>query len=108
MADDVQINPGSGGAVIRTDELDGKHYQVIKIAFGADGTLEAFVSSTTPLPTLVKNKLVPERWDHVELSYNPDGTISTAVYKLGGPAGSIVATVALGYMSGKLTSVTRT
>lgn len=36
MADNVPVTPGSG-ALFRTDDVGGVHYQVIKIALGADG-----------------------------------------------------------------------
>lgn len=38
MADNVTANPGSGGAVFRTDDIAGVHYPITKLAWGADGT----------------------------------------------------------------------
>lgn len=50
MADNLQLNePTSVGATIRTDEIDSKHYQVIKPAFGIDGEA-TMVSDDDPLP----------------------------------------------------------
>lgn len=49
MADNVTLNPGSGGAVIGTDEIGGIHYPIDKIAFGALETL-TMVSTANPLP----------------------------------------------------------
>lgn len=37
MADDIQISQGSG-TVVATDEVSSRHYQIIKIAVGADGS----------------------------------------------------------------------
>ncbi len=52
-------------------------------------------------------QLVPKVYDHISLSY-ASGEISGVVYKQGGPSGSTVATLTLGYTNGELTSVTRT
>jgi hypothetical protein len=48
MADDVTL-PGDG-AVVATDEVAGRHYQIAKMAFGADGTATP-VSPADPMPT---------------------------------------------------------
>jgi hypothetical protein len=47
VADDVTL-PGDG-AVVATDEVAGRHYQIVKQAFGADGSATP-VSSADPLP----------------------------------------------------------
>jgi hypothetical protein len=49
--------------------------------------------------------LVPVEYDEIDLTYNGDGTVATAVYK---SATVTVATLTLGYTSGNLTSVVRT
>lgn len=49
--------------------------------------------------------LVPLVYDAVVLTYNGDGTIATVTYSA---ADVVVATLALGYTSGALTSVART
>lgn len=49
--------------------------------------------------------LVPLVYDALVLAYNVDGTIATVVYKA---SGVTVATLALGYTAGALTSVART
>jgi len=38
MADDITLNTGSGGAVIATDDDGSRHFQYVKLAFGADNT----------------------------------------------------------------------
>jgi hypothetical protein len=48
MADNIQITPGSG-EVVATDEVDGRHFQAMKPAFGPDGTAD-YVSEDNPLP----------------------------------------------------------
>lgn len=49
MADNIELNAGSGGATLATDDLSGVHYQVVKIAVGADGVAD-FVSNSAPIP----------------------------------------------------------
>lgn len=50
MADNVESNPGSGGAIWGTDEITGVHYPRIKLIFGDNNSSEGDVSSTNPLP----------------------------------------------------------
>lgn len=49
MADNVELNAGTGGAVVATDDITSVHYQIVKVAHGAldTGTL---VTASTPLP----------------------------------------------------------
>jgi hypothetical protein len=51
MADNVTLNPGTGGSVIATDEVSARHYQIVKLAFGPDNTVEGLCTLDTPLPT---------------------------------------------------------
>ena len=37
MADNIELNPGTGGAVTATDDVAGVHFQRIKLDLGADG-----------------------------------------------------------------------
>lgn len=55
MADDVTL-PGTG-AVIATDDVGGRQFQVIKPAFGADGSA-TLVSPAAPLPVDVYGELL--------------------------------------------------
>ena len=50
MADNTQLSVGSGGNIIRTDDVAGIHYPTSKITLGADGTDGGFVSTANPLP----------------------------------------------------------
>ena len=54
-----------------------------------------------------KHILVPEEYDYIDLSYT-SGKLTQVVYKQGGSGGTTVATLALGYTAGKLSSITRT
>jgi hypothetical protein len=49
MADNVELNLGSGGATIAADDVAGVHYQVVKLDVGADGAA-APVSNSNPVP----------------------------------------------------------
>jgi hypothetical protein len=62
---------------------------------------------TDSISSFEKHILVPEEYDHMDLSYTA-GKVSQVVYRQGGPGGTIVATLTLGYTSGLLSSVTRT
>ena len=64
-------------------------------------------AGATPWPTRELAQLIAVAFDHIDLSYSGSRLIQ-AVYRLGGPSGSIVATVDLGYSGTKLISVNRT
>lgn len=60
MADNLQLNPGTGGAVAATDEIGGIHYTRVKLSMGADGTAQdnwtpyRLISAATTNATNVK------------------------------------------------------
>lgn len=56
MADNIDVSPGSG-KTIRADEVGGALYQVIKPAFGVDGSA-TLVSATDPLPVTIADASV--------------------------------------------------
>ena len=51
MADNINIVPSAeaGDPAVATDEVGGRHFQIVKAAYGADGEATA-VSAATPLP----------------------------------------------------------
>ena len=49
MADNVELDAGSGGATIATDDVGGVQYQVVKLAVGADGAA-SLVANANPIP----------------------------------------------------------
>jgi hypothetical protein len=49
MADNVELNAGSGGATLATDDIAGVHHQKVKVEFGGDDSATQ-VSSGNPLP----------------------------------------------------------
>lgn len=53
MSDNVELDPGSGGAVMATDDIGpGVHWPYVKMAFGADGTATR-VTSMVGMPVKV-------------------------------------------------------
>jgi hypothetical protein len=58
VADNIQLNTGSGGDVFAADDISGVKYQRSKITLGADGVNDGDVSSTNPLPVDNSNGLV--------------------------------------------------
>jgi hypothetical protein len=64
-------------------------------------------AGASPWPVKDVTQLVPENYDYIGLTYS-GSKITQAVYRLGGSAGTVVATVNLAYSGSKLTSVART
>lgn len=52
MADNTQLNEGSGGDLIATDDISGVKHQMVKVEFGANGTATP-VSTADPLPVQI-------------------------------------------------------
>jgi hypothetical protein len=50
LADNVELDAGSGGATIATDDDGTAHHQYVKVEFGADDT-QTPVDASNPLPT---------------------------------------------------------
>ena len=42
MADNVLLNPGSGGQTVATDDIGGIQYQRVKVVIGGDGVNDGF------------------------------------------------------------------
>lgn len=77
-----------------------------------NSSLSNIESDINSLNARLAGNLVPETFDYLSLTYvaagNGAGEIETVVYRTGGAAGTIVATLTLGYdASNRLTSVTR-
>lgn len=52
MADNVQLNSGTGGDVAAADDIGGVKYQRVKLALGADGSFDGDVSASLPMPVV--------------------------------------------------------
>lgn len=55
MADNAELNPGAGGITTATDDIEGVHWQRIKLTLGADSVNDGDVSSSNPMPVQVGN-----------------------------------------------------
>lgn len=54
MADDITLPAATGTFIAATDEVTSRHFQKVKLAFGADGTATD-LSAADPLPVTVGN-----------------------------------------------------
>jgi hypothetical protein len=64
-------------------------------------------SNNIAVRSILINSLIPTSYDYISLSYT--GTnLTGVVYKVGGSAGTIVATLTLGYSGDTLVSVLKT
>jgi hypothetical protein len=50
MADNVELNPGTGGAVVATDDDGTAQHQYVKLEYGADGTFTKVAAGANALP----------------------------------------------------------
>ena len=48
MSDNIELNLGAGGAIAATDEVDGVHFQKVKLDLGGDG-VSVPVAGTMPI-----------------------------------------------------------
>lgn len=55
MADDVLVTAGAGTA-IATDDIGGRHFQRVKLVFGADGVNEGDAASGNPFPITIRSE----------------------------------------------------
>lgn len=53
MADDIKVvpSPEAGDPAVATDEVAGRHYQIVKLAFGSDGSVSLVGDSRLPVDT---------------------------------------------------------
>lgn len=49
MADGIELNAGTGGATLATDDVAGVHYQIVKLAVGAADSA-SLISNANPIP----------------------------------------------------------
>jgi hypothetical protein len=50
MADNTELNPGSGGDIYAADDVSGIKFQRIKLSLGEDGEYDGDISSENPIP----------------------------------------------------------
>ena len=58
MADNIQLNTGSGGDVFAADDISSVKYPRTKLTIGADGVNDGDVSASNPLPVDISTGLV--------------------------------------------------
>ncbi|NIT58413.1 MAG: hypothetical protein GWN00_19955 [Aliifodinibius sp.] len=56
MADNTELNAGTGGDTIATDDIGGVKHQRVKVQYGADGSATD-VSTSNPMPAIQKNSI---------------------------------------------------
>lgn len=100
MADNTELNPGSGGDTIATDQISGIKYQYIKLTFGGDGVVTP-VTGAAPLP--VTDAALTTAISGVATQ----ATIAAILATEGGAADAIVAAGAAGSISAKMRRLTQ-
>jgi hypothetical protein len=58
MADNTQLNTGTGGDLIATDDIAGVKYQRVKLTLGGDGVNDGDASSGNPVPVAAYGELI--------------------------------------------------
>lgn len=76
MSDNVVLNPGSGGAIIRTDDFGGVQLPTTKIILGVDGADDGFVANSNPLPVYEKNTKSPQQSYLTSISVAAGGQVT--------------------------------
>lgn len=61
MSDNTQLNPGTGGDIVATDDVGGVKYQRVKVNFGVDG-IATDVSAVNPLPVAILVSQAANLW----------------------------------------------
>lgn len=110
MADNTQLNTGTGGNTIRDiEKTAGIHTQVVAFDIGGSGA-ESLLSSANPLPVLSgSNGLNLPNYDYAAQSQTSTQDVWT--FKTGGSGGALVATVTINYVDSTkatITNVTKT
>lgn len=49
MANNIELNAGTGGATLATDDIAGVHYQIVKLAVGAEDSA-TLIGNANPIP----------------------------------------------------------
>jgi hypothetical protein len=103
VADNVELNAGSGGATIATDDIGGVQYPRTKITLGADGAADGDVSSANPLPVQLASVTAVATVTAILGQALPTGTnnigdVDATLY--GGAKGATAAMVFTGTIAG--------
>src|SRR5262245_42156158 len=91
MANNTTLNPGVNGDVICTEDIAGVKYPVSKVVIGNFGSIEGDVSSSRPLPIVVRNSLGDELSTATNpLRVDPTGTTTQPI------SGTVTANAGVG------------
>ena len=60
MADNVQLNVGTGGSIAAADEISGVQYQRAKLIHGIDGVNDGDVARANPFPVDIHSLVAPK------------------------------------------------
>jgi hypothetical protein len=58
MADDITLNPSSGGPVVATDDSGTGHVQLVKLAYSADGSRTHVVADSAGLQVVERGATI--------------------------------------------------
>jgi len=73
MTDNIVLNPGFGGDIIATDDINGEHHQQVKIEFGGENTASAVTAySRLPVEVTFADSDVRDAFGSIRVS-NPKG-----------------------------------
>lgn len=97
MPDNIELDAGSGGSIIKTDDDGSAHWQYVKVAYGADNTQNIVTSTATnPLPVAlsdIDNAVLDNIQTAVELIDNAVSGAGFNITQFGGAAVPIGAGV---------------
>lgn len=83
MADNAELNAGSGGIILATDDILGVHYQIVKITYGALDS-QTLVDTTNRFPTSAAQS---GTW-----TVQPGNTANTTAWLVTGTGGTFPVT----------------
>lgn len=97
MADNITLDAGSGGSVVRSDDDGSAHWQYVKMAYGADNTQNIVTSTTTnPFPVALSdtdNAVLDSIQTAVEVIDDTVAVLGTATYTETTTKGTVMGAV---------------
>jgi hypothetical protein len=104
VADNTQLNPGSGGDTIATDDIGGVKYQWVKISYGA---ADAFtpVSGTNPLPAVANATAVTADQAYTPGTNNPITQTPSGLLRISDGGGAITVDTGPNLFTGRMEGV---
>jgi len=104
MVDNVDITEGAGKTV-RTDDIGGSQYQIIKLATGADGVLDGLIEMAPQAPGASLPVAQPELdWAAADTVTSGGGAAATLTYAAAPGVTHVISGVAWGYSTAPVVS----